>query len=387
METLTALHKELPGELSRREGDLQLRQGHRQGPVEDHVEDGRVDLHVVLRLATLRSRRPGERLRRQVLPRHGHAGRRHRRLRSRRRSDAHAPRRVQRRPDPRHDARRRRRIRLARARRRAHVVARRDRQAAARGARRQVRDLQGIRATHQRPEQAPHDAARPVRVQGRSEQGDCARRSGERGRHRQALRHRRDVARLDQHRSAHDAGDRDEPHRRQEQHRRGRRRPGALSQRVEGHPDHRRHQGQRGHRRQGHRGRLRAEGRRLAALEDQAGRVGPLRRDDRVPRQRRPAADQDGARRQAGRGRPVARRQGQRVHRHAALLGAGCRLDLPAAAPRHLFDRRPGATDPRPEEREPARVDQRQAGQRSGRRHHRRRRGQVQGRPCGHRRP
>ena len=46
METLAALHKELPGELSRRQGDLQLRQGDRQGPVEDHVEDGRVDLHV-----------------------------------------------------------------------------------------------------------------------------------------------------------------------------------------------------------------------------------------------------------------------------------------------------------------------------------------------------
>ena len=65
------------------------------------------------------------------------------------------------------------------------------------------------------------------------------------------------------HRGAHDAGDRDEPHRRQEQHRRGRRRPGALPQRAEGHPDRRRHQGQRRDRRQGDRGRLRAEGRRL----------------------------------------------------------------------------------------------------------------------------
>ena len=57
------------------------------------------------------------------------------------------------------------------------------------------------------------------------------------------------------------------------------------------------------------------EGRRFAALEDQAGGVRPLRRDRRVPRQRRPAPDQDGAGRQAGRGRPAARAQGVGVHR------------------------------------------------------------------------
>ena len=33
METLAALHAELPGALCAREGDLQLRQGRRQGPV------------------------------------------------------------------------------------------------------------------------------------------------------------------------------------------------------------------------------------------------------------------------------------------------------------------------------------------------------------------
>ena len=42
---------------------------------------------------------------------------------------------------------------------------------------------------------------------------------------------------------------------------------------------------------------------RRAPLGDQAGRLGPLRRDDRLPRQRRRAADQDGAGREAGRGR------------------------------------------------------------------------------------
>jgi hypothetical protein len=49
-------------------------------------------------------------------------------------------------------ARRRRRVRLAHARRRAHVDARRHRQAAAQHACEQVRHLQGIRADHQRPE-------------------------------------------------------------------------------------------------------------------------------------------------------------------------------------------------------------------------------------------
>ena len=345
-----------------REGDLQLHQGHRQGSVEDHVEDGRQHLHVVLRRAALRGHRPGEELRRQVLPRHRHAGRRHRRVRGRRRGAAHARGRLRQRPGAGHHARRRRRIRLARARRRAHVDARRDRQAAAQHARQQVGHLQGIRAAHQRPEQAPHDAARPVRVQGRPEQGDPARRGRTRGRDRQALRHRRDVARLDQHRGAQHAGHRDEPHRRQEQHRRRRRGPGALPQRAEGHPDHRRHQGQRRHRQQGHRGRLRAAGRRQPAQQDQAGGLGPLRRHHRVPRQRRPDPDQDGPGREARRRRPAAGRQGLRLHRHAALQRAGRGPHQPAAAPRHLFDRRPGAADPRPEERQPARLGQRQAG-------------------------
>ena len=44
-----------------REGDLQLRQGDRQGPVEDHVQDGRLDLHVLLRRAAVRGDRPGPR--------------------------------------------------------------------------------------------------------------------------------------------------------------------------------------------------------------------------------------------------------------------------------------------------------------------------------------
>ncbi len=76
---------------------------------------------------------------------------------------------LRRRPGAGQHARRRRRIRLAHARRRAHVDARRHRQAAAHArAPTTGQHLQGIRADHQRPEPPPHDAARPVRVQDRS---------------------------------------------------------------------------------------------------------------------------------------------------------------------------------------------------------------------------
>ena len=74
------------------------------------------------------------------------------------------------------------------------------------------------------------------------------------------------------HGSARHAGGRDEPHRRQVEHRRRRRGREALSQRTARHSDQeRRHDGV-GHRRRGRR-RHPAEGRRFAALEDQAGGV------------------------------------------------------------------------------------------------------------------
>ena len=57
----------------------------------------------------------------------------------------------------------------------------------------------------------------------------------------------------------------------------------------------------------------------------------------------------------------------------------GVGLDLAAAAPRHLFDRRSGAVDSRSQERQPPCAHQRQAGLRDRRRHHRR--GSRQ-RPC-----
>ena len=88
-----------------------------------------------------------------------------------------------------------------------------------------------------------------------------------------------------------------------------------------------------------------------APQRDQAGRQRPVRRDDRVPRQRRRAPDQDGPGRQARRGRAAARPQGRRVHRQDPPQHARRRADLAAAAPRHLLDRGPGAAHPRPEER------------------------------------
>ena len=68
-------------------------------------------------------------------------------------------------------------------------------------------------------------------------------------------------------------------------------------------------------------------------------------------------ADQDGPGRQAGRRRPVARPQGRQGNRPHPLQHAGRGPDFAAAAPRHLFDRRSVAVDPRSEERESRRAD------------------------------
>ena len=81
---------------------------------------------------------------------------------------------------------------------------------------------------------------------------------------------------------------------------------------------------------------------------------------------------------------------GKKVSEYIAELRystPGVELISPAAAPRHLLDRGSGAADPRPEERQPARLDQREAGVRGRRRHGRRGRVQGQGRPRHHRRP
>ncbi len=126
------------------------------------------------------------------------------------------------------------------------------------------------------------------------------------GRHRQALRHRRHVVRLDLARGAHHARHRHEPHRRQVEHRRRRRGGLALQAAAE---------------------------RRQHALGDQAGGFRPLRRDGGLSRQCRHDPDQDGAGCQARRRRTVARPQGRCGDRQGAPFDPGRRPHLAAAAP------------------------------------------------------
>ena len=127
-----------------------LPQGDRQGPVQGDVEDGHLDLQVAA--ARRSSRRSGSRRRSwtSTSPARRATSRASASSRSPRRRDA--PLAFGERSGARRHARRRRRVRVPRAGRRAHVDARRDRQAAARDAREQVCDLQGVRAAHQRPE-------------------------------------------------------------------------------------------------------------------------------------------------------------------------------------------------------------------------------------------
>ena len=80
---------------------------------------------------------------------------------------------------------------------------------------------------------AGYDAARPVRVPPRPGQGGAAGR-GRAGEPRSSSASPPAPCRWPISTEAHDAGGRDEPHRRQEQHRRGRGRPGALPQRLKG---------------------------------------------------------------------------------------------------------------------------------------------------------
>ncbi len=174
-------------------------------------------------------------------------------------------------------ARRGRPVSMAPARRVPHVQSEYYRQAPALGAHGQLPGLQGVYASAQRSGPPSRHAARSDEVQAGPFAG--ADRGGRAGRrNREAFQDRRDVIRLDQQGSARKPGDRDEPDRRQEQHRRGWRGPRPLQARSQ---------------------------RRLAPQRDQAGRLGALRRDQPLPGQRRRAANQDGAGRETGRGRPA----------------------------------------------------------------------------------
>ena len=102
----------------------------------------------------------------------------------------------------------------------------------ARGPDRRLRRVQGLQLAGRRPELAARDPARAAGAQG----GPPARadRGGRAGRgDRPPVQDRRDVLRLDQPGGPRGAGDRDEPPRRQVEHRRGRRGPGALRARGE----------------------------------------------------------------------------------------------------------------------------------------------------------
>ena len=297
-----------------------------QGAAEDHVQDGHLDAAQLPRRAGVRGRGPEPRRGGQLLRGHGLAHRRHRAGRDRRARPTRATRR-------RSDAGAGGAGMLPsggqyrfRAGRRAAPVDAGDDQPAAAG------------DAHERPRRCTGEYAALINDQ--TEQQSTLRglfrfkpahagaaRGGGAGRgDREALRHRRHVLRLDQPRGARDAGHRHEPARRHEQQRRGRRGPGALRAAAQ---------------------------RRQPVQRDQAGGQRPLRRDRRVPGQRARAADQDRPGRQARRGRPAARPQGERGDRPGAALDAGRDADLAAAAPRHLLDRGHRAAHLRPEERQP----------------------------------
>ncbi len=194
--------------------------------------------------------------------------------------------------------------------------------------------LQGVLEPGGRPGSQARHAARALRIQDHrrvdSHRGGRARRVD-----RQALFDRGHVVRIDQPGSARDAGHRHEPHGRALELGRGRRGFRPVSEGPE---------------------------RRLAAQRGQAGGVGTLWRDQRVPRQRERSADQDGTGGQAWRGRSASRPQGVSVDCEGPLRDAGGRPDLAAAAPRHLLDRRHRAAHSRPEERESEGTRARQAG-------------------------
>ena len=190
----------------RRAGAGARGEGDRQGPAQDDVEDGHLDDPVVLRRADLRGGRARPRARRALLHRHAVPHRRHRPARARR-GRAHAPRaRVSRRG--RRAAAGDRAVRLAARRRAPPVEPGHDLAAPARGARPAARRRSSsTRATVERRRGAPLDAARAAAVPLPRRRRHPAR-GGRAGRgDRQAVLHRRDVARLDLARGARDARD------------------------------------------------------------------------------------------------------------------------------------------------------------------------------------
>ncbi len=172
--------------------------------------------------------------------------------------------------------------------------------------------------------------------------------------YRQAIQNRRHVLWLDQPGSPRDAGDRHEPHRRQEQLAARAARTwtatGPMTTAT----------GATAPIKQVASGRFGVTGDYLANAEDLQIKMA------------------QGAK--PGEGGQLPGIQGLSLDRQDPPLDPGCRPDIAAAAPRHLFDRGFGPAHTRSEKRQPARAHQRQAGFGSGRRNGGGRRRQGQGR-------
>ena len=127
----SSMHEDLPGDLNADKAIYNYVKAIGKGLSKIMSKMGVSHLHELLRRPAVRGHRPEQRHGREVLHRHRQPRRGHRRVRDRAGSDPHAQGRLRRRPGACRHARRRRRIRLAHPRRRAHVDARRHRQAAA----------------------------------------------------------------------------------------------------------------------------------------------------------------------------------------------------------------------------------------------------------------
>ena len=322
-ESLGKLHHDglLKGDLGVDEAEAARRQGDRQGPAEGALEDGHLDDPLLQRRADLRGDRARPRAGRPPLHRHAVADRRRRLRRARRRGARPPPARL---PGRRLGAAAaRRRLRLAARRRVPRLEPGDDRQPPARRARRGAA--------------SPTSASRPTSTTSRRRTRRCAGccasppTTSTRSRSSEVEPATEIVKRFK-------SGGMSLGALSPEAHEGlavAMNRLGGKSNTGEGGEDPARFADER-------------------ALVDQAGRLRPLRRDDRVPDQRRRDPDQGRPGREARRGRPAARPQGRRLHRRPAPLDARRDADLAAAAPRHLLDRGPQAADLRPALRQPA---------------------------------
>ena len=219
---------------------------------------------------------------------------------------------------------------VARARRAPHVQPGHGREAPARGA--SATATRTTRSSRRRPTTTPSASARCAGC-------SASARPQSRCRSRRSSRPTAIVKRfctgamslrLDLARGAPDARHRDEPARRQEQHRRGRRGPATASRRD---PN--------------------GDLRRSAIKQVASGRFGVtswyLVNADELQIKIAQGA-------KPGEGGELPGHKVDETIAQVAPLDAGRRADLAAAAPRHLLDRGPGAADLRPEEREPLRA-------------------------------